>query len=471
MSTSYMHFTAPEPYAPVFALYKFNPETGIYDTVDHGASWNKDFKSKVDHALANWDKGFDPRTTRPKGFFGKWAFDSTANPAPMIIEREIDTASPNKHFEERKHKGEIVVQQSYSKGKVKIVSIPVASGGSATPFGSDQVTEADFWPLETVPGITLPVAVIGGGYALHANCRIRIEMVRGAGINFPSLHPERVLEFLDACNTEVDPKVITDTLVDLNEGTMDLLTELAELPETIKLGVDTLRMFSQKGKGFRRLMKEIAEESGDPKKLGRLADKLANARLLYRYGILPLSYSLEDIKNVLKEKFKAEFVRAQKSSSKSVDLNSIDADYLFEGAFNAEYKCFAKRALDPSDAFQQFQKVFGMSLPRTMWELTPWSLVVDWFTNAGDALLALSPMPNIGEGSTNSWKTVCEGTLTDRRDPNMKIQISYTHYNREKRQMLDNICLVWDPVLNRDRYMDGLAFSWQLIRNGLRKLK
>lgn len=420
--------------------------------------------------------GTSPNGWRDPDSFGKWGFYSDSEtPSEIVITDKIRTNSPNSEFQKRKFSGEIVIQPSYTREEYKIVAVPYYSGGSIRYSESTGITSSNDPSILSavhVPGIWQKVVKTSSTTGYMYQVHLRTQFVEGAGVHLPDLHPENVLRIMRSLPREPSKQLAVDVMSKLNEGTFDLLTELAELPETLEMGMDLIRLFQNKGQRFRRLVKEIAEESGDPRKIARLGDKTANARLLYRYGILPLSYSLEDIKKLLEEKFRAQYVVSRGSESiADLDTHIATPGYTFNGGISGEEKLFAKRALNPEDTFHQFQKAFGASLPRTAWELAPWSLVVDWFANVGDSLLALSPMPNIGEGSTNSWRYGVFGEYVSDSEPRARVRVEYQLYHRDQRGMHDNVCITWGPSMNRDRWYDATAFSWQILRKSLSKLK
>lgn len=420
--------------------------------------------------------GSSPLSWREPDHFGRWSFYSDdVIPSTITVSDKRRTKSPNPDFQKRKFSGEIVIQPSYIREEYEITAVPYFTGGSIRYRDATTITSEsnpDLVPTTTVPGIWQRIVKTSATTGYFYQLMLRTQYVEGAGVYLPDLRPEEVLNIMRSLPKKPSELLAVDVMSKLNEGTYDLLTELAELPETLEMGMDLIRLFQNKGQRFRRLVKEIAEESGDPRKLARLGDKIANARLLYRYGILPLSYSFEDIKEVLKEKFRAQYVvsRGQENIS-GLDQKISTPGYTFNGGISGEEKLFAKRALDPSDSFHQFQKVFGASLPRTAWELAPWSLVVDWFANVGDTLLALSPMPNVGEGSTNSWRYSVFGEYVSDSEPLARVRVKYQLYHRVQRGMHDNVCVTWEPSMNRDRWADAAAFSWQILRKSLSKLK
>lgn len=410
---------------------------------------------------------------RPSNFFGKWNFRSSTTPKSIVIQDETRWAPSNDHFQKRSHEGEIVVSEMNVE-KYRIEAIPYYSDGRIRYRDTTNInsqTDDKLLPMTTVKGISQKVHLTSATTGVFFQFSVRTVYWQDRGVKLPTLDPELLLGHIRRFPKEPSEKLAVEVMSRLNDGTMDLLTELAELPATLEMGMDALRLFSNKGAKFRRIMNDLWEDTGDPRRLAKLADKLAQARLTYRYGILPVSYTLEDIKRLLKESFKAQYVK--ESGSEETDLKEIlpIADYQFHGSAVHTQRVWAKRALDPTDNWQQFQKAFGASLPRTVWELGPWTLVVDWFVNVGDTLLALSPMPNIGEGSTISWRTTVQGYYSSPNEPGAMVRVDYNSYQRSLRGMHDNVCATWQPSMTRDRWADAAAFSWQIARKQLTNLK
>jgi hypothetical protein len=62
----------------------------------------------------------------------------------------------------------------------------------------------------------------------------------------------------------------------------------------------------------------------------------------------------------------------------------------------------------PADALMKALGLRGRDIPSLLWELTPWSFVVDWFANVGTWLQAVVPDPSIS--IRGNWVTVIRTT-------------------------------------------------------------
>jgi hypothetical protein len=268
---------------------------------------------------------------------------------------------------------------------------------------------------------------------------------------------------------DIDKALVTDTAASLNEATLDLLTTLAELPETVKMVHDVLGFAGNKVKAFRTAEKQLKKKllkQGVPRSELEATDALASLWLQWRYGIMPVYYTLQDIKNVLKDKFAAEFVK--ESKTKNIDF---DLEKGFKGAASCVSSCWMKRRFDPTDKSAQFRRVFGVNPFVTAWELTTLSFVVDWFINVGDVISALSPVPSLEEKATFSWKNSVKGTITKPDYPQGIVEIDLSYYEIIPINYQDFVSLNFEPVLTAKRKIDALALSWSFSRSFLRKFK
>jgi hypothetical protein len=71
----------------------------------------------------------------------------------------------------------------------------------------------------------------------------------------------------------------------------------------------------------------------------------------------------------------------------------------FSGAFvyHLPQTFFAAIYTPYADKFQIYRKIFGLELtPDTLWQLTPWSWAIDWFTSVGDVINNASAWANDG---------------------------------------------------------------------------
>jgi len=134
----------------------------------------------------------------------------------------------------------------------------------------------------------------------------------------------------------------------------------------------------------------------------------ANAWLEYRYGWKPLMLDVKDFSSALgTERFPNKVLRSSSASNSSFrkDWNGrvYDGSYSrvladLHVEYDSRVKAGVRYRIHDPDAASFENLAFGLSLnhlPSTLWELVPYSFVVDWFVNVGDWLNAIIPNPNI----------------------------------------------------------------------------
>jgi hypothetical protein len=70
--------------------------------------------------------------------------------------------------------------------------------------------------------------------------------------------------------------------------------------------------------------------------------------------------------------------------------------------------CYIASSMLPTDALMKSLSLRGRDIPSLLWELTPYSFVVDWFANVGQWVQAVVPDPSLS--FTGNWVTVIERT-------------------------------------------------------------
>lgn len=417
------------------------------------------------------DKGRTVPAQRPFGFFGKWNYSpSDGKPEPVVFVDDFKSQPDTDNFERAKNSGAIVMNtaQLY---KCKLKWLPVEKpAGNTVPNGYFSLDKRDFKGLtEIFPESNNLVKLSNGNWYDPSSFGMWQEIVPQSTWSLPFVDFQKLKGKL--FSFEQDGGLVTKAAANLNEATLDILTELAEMPDTIRMARDTLKLFSNKGKKLKKLITQISQDSGSPAGLVRIGDKVASARLQYRYGILPLKYTFDDIKSVMDESFKRKYCAGQsrKSVAEVPDLEDLLGPGSFSGSFNQDHRAFFKRRLDPDSSLDQFQNVFSVNIPKTVWELTPWSLVVDWFVNVGDYLTAINPMPSMEEKGCYSVRTSAVGKYIT-EDGNI-LEINLDYYNRSFLNRVVDSSLQLDPVFTTDRAIDAFAFAWQIVRGKIKKLK
>lgn len=173
---------------------------------------------------------------------------------------------------------------------------------------------------------------------------------------------------------------------------------------TVEVGEarETMRLFEA---GTWNLRRQIEKELAFAKRKGYRfpgsavgAQVLANNWLLYRYGISPFVRSLHDILVVgSKIQTRRETSRGAGQTGGAERNLLTQTETLGFGMSGTAYRNLDWKVSTRAGILYErrnFTNRYGFSLanvPSTIWELTPYSFVVDWFVNTGDFIRALTP--------------------------------------------------------------------------------
>lgn len=183
----------------------------------------------------------------------------------------------------------------------------------------------------------------------------------------------------------VDPNQITavvnGAVADCRSATWDVLTEIGELSETI-------RMFNNLGSRLNRdVLKYIGKGIKTPK-------QIASWWLGYRYGVMPIFYSIEDARKAFSSRRGIERIKGRSSvqlggtptwSSGDISIASgTRGSWTQTMSYNITLRGWAM-------GHSSWSNDFGFDPLVTAYELTTLSFVLDWFVDYGTWLQAISP--------------------------------------------------------------------------------
>lgn len=235
-----------------------------------------------------------------------------------------------------------------------------------------------------------------------------------------------------------DPDLIDQavSLAHARIGHDDMLaiTTLAEADKTIDGLIFLLR------KVFRML--KYLRKANVRKLRGELSLKeLEEVYMNVRYNLRPLYYDTQAAIRVINEpKFakRRQTFRAQKTASdEATDTSSrviynhdpyyvVTADILRKTKIEVKVRAGVLTSLDEAGLCRRL----GVDkIPETMWELIPFSFIVDWFCNIGDVISSWSP--KFGVEKLTSWYTVEKITTSDIQVSNFSLSVesgSYGNY-------------------------------------------
>lgn len=387
-------------------------------------------------------------------------------PSPISENYQWDAVRGiTKDYTERLRAGEVLMNP-YSVGKAEVRRNLAL--GDPKPTSSDAVGAEIGWLLgfdaiaAKMPNLTMPSRVEYRGKTLKpSGCTALLvwrwvfvpdtEVYVSPAVSFPAKLPD----------IATDAGLVTQVAADAANGVLDLLTELIELPETMK--------FAGKLVGDAcMLTADLEEEARAMRKrlpVAAFSKWLSSHWLKGRYALMPIFYMLQDIQQVLNqmEQEYAEY-RAKKE---------IDSPYPFDlpaGTICEDmpltHRCLIRSRYTPDTLMAALKRLLNVNLASTAWELTTLSFVADWAFNIGDYIAALTGTDDASESKCSySVRNQAEYAISyDSTDPvlrNLKTYVKLDTYQRIIIDPSDRIGLTFDVNMNWKRSIDAFALFSQ----------
>lgn len=249
----------------------------------------------------------------------------------------------------------------------------------------------------------------------------------------------------------VSDEGLTSALAKANEGELDLLTSLAELPETISFLHKAIRQASALVKP-RRLVKSIKDMR---------STKISGSWLEYRYGLMPIIYDVYGLLQVI-ERMGRLYETSRDRSDTDVQYEYSDSVYQYSVSGLTVNRAWVKRRYDPKNLFNSVGSLLSFNPLKTAWELVPYSFVVDWFVNIGDAISSIS-LTTLCEEERLCVSAQSQLLTSVSFNGHALASISSDFYSRETRDFhVPSVHLA--PSLNFKRSVDAFALFWQKQR-------
>lgn len=271
----------------------------------------------------------------------------------------------------------------------------------------------------------------------------------------------------------VDEVVVTEALAKRNDGAFDVLTELAEFPET-------LAFITSESKKAIGLTVDLELEARAKKRVlspTKYAKWLANHWLKGRYALLPIFYGLNDMSEVVRQMGReyGRFSVTKETDATNGPVATADSPYIVTYEGDVKHSCTIKSRYSPDDFLSGLAGLLRFNAPATFWELVPLSFVADWAFNMGDYLSAAA-------GTDLSTQSMCSYAFKDNRVTHLSYNSGNTYkdnlittvyldmYERLVINPSDHIGLNWRFEMGWKRYVDAAALSLAPSLKLLRRL-
>lgn len=464
---------------------------------------------------------------------GPYAIKQSGNPTPHPPDKVIYgkiTAVNNKPFRKRVARGEMVVSD-YQRLNAYL---KYRNGGQETILGTPFLQNR-YWSIVNDLGWTSPdwlkkqtgrsdrgsgpagssIAIgqyLGGGTTAIFRQTFQKKSITDTVSPYSVGWDDSVIQkFLDkGINDLVERdllnEVVTATLAEANSRTVDMLTALAEGPETvmsIKTAVmEVIRLFKDARKGHLRIINSakrvqrehearvyrinfasrqewLAARNAKTRRtiehkrqqavkqarrdlslaIKEFTDAVTQVWLTFRYGIMPNVYLVEGLIEAQSKPLE-QFVRFGQARNIEIDPPSMPG-WETTGKISGKLRCFDKRKFN-LDAMAS--KEYSWNVAVTLWELVPLSFVIDWFVNVGDVLSVLfGGTKEYLEASTISVKIENAPITYTHTSSGATVNVDFRGYSRKVINPLHYCALRWDPYIDLFRQLDAASLSYQIF--------
>lgn len=387
----------------------------------------------------------------------------------------------NPDFYKRRAAGEIIVSP-YSVGKITYqfkVSTEQDNGDYSKPVGdygnyflaSTKDKETAVRPY--IPGIPRMYFHPQGGDAAMVNYSTTYYRQRmHVGAHPLNLGFSPPFKDFKSFGVPFSEKCILGAYESSLSGTYDALTELAELPETVRMFIDLIRDAAEAAQKCRNREVEIRKLATKKAWTAlRLSKALADLWLQYRYALKPIAYSIEDLGRTLLE-YKRIFARFRDKVEGQVELPEIPNWATSSTGLNYTIRCMIKNQYTAEGLVDSLLDVIKLNPFSTAWELVPLSFVIDWFVNIGQ-LITVWSSPDYSIQSKATYSVKIEGTVVfTHTQSNARVNCTVNVYDRI---VINNPGDYANLLLNIDltlkQKVDGIALLWGPIHEKLSGLK
>lgn len=374
----------------------------------------------------------------------------------LVRRKPRRTSGSHKDFEEAKKAGKIVLNPT-SVYKLKAHGTPNLYPEGRSLGALLQVRAAESFPDDTKPGVCQKkfhqVPALGlDAWVLDFQGKLEhLRNVTTTPVSKADID-SIMLDVIKYSQTSVNSELVTKVVAEANSATFDIATEIGEMPETVKM---ILNFVMEGIKLLLRAKREVKQKLSS----GMATKDAASLWMGYRYGVMPLVYSINDgldfleMENRKFQSFRGRLdIPFEKFSARGYECTS---------APDTQHRVFLKYGYDLESSVHQGLKI---NLAATAWELVPLSFVFDWFFQVGDYLTAFFTPGNVNQiGCTYSYKTA--GTFVfEKKATDSVIRVDAEIYHCNVIQPDSFIGVNSDVFVSFKRSMDALALLWLIFK-------
>lgn len=282
---------------------------------------------------------------------------------------------------------------------------------------------------------------------------------------------------------EFNKELITQAHAEANSGHLDLLTTIAEVPETIngimtqlkrvagftrnafdkektilRLATNRRRKHYEKGRFAERVNSRESRKAAQS-----TTDAIAEVWMTWRYEIMPNVYTLVDYGNLLLN-LNSMYKTTRELERQKIPTLKVDGWSCSHDSVTVKNNVFIKDRYNLGTLLEDLGRLLTTNLVVTGWELTKRSFVIDWFINIGEFLTSMF-------GYQNYQQRVASYSLK------MELDVVYTHDQTGlevrcwgeayRRILIDsgaflNLSARFD--MNWKRYLDSISMLWPSLK-------
>lgn len=231
-------------------------------------------------------------------------------------------------------------------------------------------------------------------------------------LQFPSVFPQTTLPQLQIAIARAEEEVLTKVFSKAVAPDADLLVDLSQISETMRMFFTTARRCIELAKSPGAFFRWVKTNSVDKHRTARIPgnphgrlDELAGLWVELRFGWRPLLHTLDNIAEVLRDGLENQTRRITYRSREDLKLEesntNTQSNTLYGFNFPSTYTTRVTAQVSVRGGIlvernQGLAQRLGFewdNVPYAAWDLVPWSFIVDRFLNIGHWLRALRPIP------------------------------------------------------------------------------